>query len=493
MKKNSDYKSPFNDAQDDRYRILVTGASGYVGGRLVPLLLQEGYPVRCMVRNPAKLSGRSWQQAEITAGDVLKPETLAAALKDIDIAYYLVHSMSGSDDFEEMDIRAAANFAQAAANNRVKRIIYLGGLAKNTADMSPHLRSRQKVGEVLGQTGVPVTELRASIVIGSGSASFEIIRDLVRKLPVMITPKWVNSLCEPIAIRNVLNYLTGCINEPRTVGEILEIGGGEVLSYGEMMRQVAEITGRKLRIISVPVLTPKLSAYWLNLVTTVPMNIAFPLVEGLRNDTICSDHRIREWIPQELLSFRKAVRRALQREKSGSLDSRWTEAESGSLQATELKLEGRFLQDYRVLLTPESPETVFNKLRQIGGDTGWYYANWLWKLRGGMDRLIGGVGMRRGRRHPTDLRIGDAVDFWRVEAVDPPRYLKLRAEMKLPGTAWLEFNISKNPQGLTQFEQKAVFKPQKVFGKLYWYLTMPFHFFIFRNMAKRITEGNAQK
>ncbi|MBN2367359.1 MAG: SDR family oxidoreductase [Calditrichaeota bacterium] len=472
-------------------KILVAGASGYIGGRLVPILLKEKYSVRCLARTPEKLKARNWPSVEIIEGDVLNPVTLETALKGIDIAYYLIHSMGNQKNFEETDARGARNFAVAARETGVKRIIYLGGLAKASENLSPHLKSRQEVGQILGETGIPVTELRASIIIGSGSASFEIIRDLVNKLPIMITPRWVKSLCEPISIQNILQYLTGCLTEPRTVGQILEVGGEEVLSYKEMMKTVAEVLGKKLWMIPVPVLTPRLSAYWLNLVTTVPMSIAYPLIEGLRNDSITSNDQIKSWIKLDLLSFRESVEIALIKETSLSPESRWTEADLMKDQIISEKWSAKIFHDQRKILSSLPAESIFNTVQRIGGNVGWYYADWLWKLRGLLDRLIGGVGMRRGRRHPTELRIGDPVDFWRVEKFEPGKYLKLRAEMKLPGKAWLEFRVKDTYDQKSLFEQTATFTPSGITGIAYWYLVMPFHFLVFRNMAKRLVKSAA--
>lgn len=469
-----------------KLKIAVLGASGYVGGRLVPKLLEEGYSVRCLARNPEKLSSRDWPSAEIIYGDVLNPDSLSPALQNIDVLYYLVHSMQGKADFKDLDIRASKNCGAAARAAGVKRIIYLGALAKQSTDLSPHLKSRQEVGNVLRQAGVEVTELRASIIIGSGSASFEIIRDLVKKLPLMITPRWVRSLCEPISIDNVLEYLLACLEEPRTVNQILEIGGGEVLSYGNMMKAVAEVMGKKLVMISVPVLTPRLSGYWLNIVTTVPMSIAHPLVEGLRNDSVTTDHRIREWINIELHPFKESVRKALEEDQQGLLASRWTEAENSLSTISEKNIQLKVLQDQRIVKSELPAEKIFQVFQSVGGDNGWYYANWLWQLRGIMDRMIGGVGMRRGRRHPIEIRIGDAIDFWRVEKFEPGRSLKLKAEMKLPGQAWLEFKVQSTPDQTSVFEQNATFFPANWIGYFYWYAIFPVHMLVFKNMAKSI-------
>jgi uncharacterized protein YbjT (DUF2867 family) len=465
-------------------KILIAGATGYVGTRLIPKLVEEGHVIRCLARNPEKLTDRNWPGVEFVQGDVLDLTSLKSALKDIDIAYYLVHAMGNQGDFRSRDKQSARNFALAAKLNGIERIIYLGGLGDPEQNLSDHLQSRQEVGRILNSTGIAVTELRAAIIIGWGSASFEIIRDLVKKLPVMITPRWVKSRCQPIAIDDVLYYLIAVLKDSRTIGETFDIGGDEILTYEAMMRQVALIMGKKLKIINVPVLTPHLSSYWLNLVTSVPMSIAFPLVEGLRNDTICSDQRINEYIPLTKTSFKDAVRMALQTAKNNYLESRWTQADIIDNTVTD-SLNGKFLYDEQILSSPATAKEIFHRIQKIGGTTGWYYANWAWKLRGIFDRLIGGIGMRRGRRHPTELRVGDTIDFWRVEKLKIDSYLKLRAEMKLPGIAWLEFKV--NQEGSkTILVQRASFKPANWFGYAYWYLLLPVHLLIFKNMARKI-------
>ncbi|MBD3385282.1 DUF2867 domain-containing protein [candidate division KSB1 bacterium] len=462
-------------------KILVAGATGYVGGLLVPLLLEKGFSVRCMARNPAKLAAREWKTKDRVAADTLDPASLDTAMERIDIAYYLIHAMGSKGDFKRKDIQSAQNFARAASRAGIQRIVYLGGLGREADGLSDHLRNRQEVGRVLSETGISVTELRASIIIGAGSASFEIIRDLVKKLPVMITPRWVQSRAEPIAVDDVLFYLIACLEESRTINQVLEIGGGEILTYGGMMKQVAAVMNKRLVMIKVPVLTPHLSAYWLNLMTTVPMSLAFSLVEGLRNDTICHDHRIRKWIPRNLIPFQEAVRRALNQKLP---DSRWTEASGESKELLSEK-DRHFFKDERLVHTDVRSEKLFGIIQRIGGENGWYYASRVWRLRGFLDRLIGGVGMRRGRRHPVQLRAGDAVDFWRLETMIPGKMIKLRAEMKLPGTAWLQFKVSESARG-SVLEQTAIFEPDGFFGQLYWIVLKPVHFFIFRNMARNI-------
>ena len=466
--------------------ILVTGATGYIGGRLVPELLGAGHVVRVLARDPRKLASSVWQgRVEVAKGDVLKAETLPAALADIEVAYYLVHSMADKGgDFARRDRDAAEAFGRAAAAAGVRRIIYLGGLGSADAELSEHLQSRQDVGAALKLGGVAVTELRAAIIVGSGSASFEIIRDLARKLPVMICPRWVNSRCEPIAVRQVLGYLVGVLGEPRTIGQVLEIGGGEVLTYADLLRQCAEVMGRRLRILIVPVLTPGLSAYWLNLVTSVSMSVARPLVEGLRNDVVTTDQRIREWIKVEPTTYREAVTRAIKRSaEPGRLESRWTAAQTRPVRLPDPQHE---MFDRREVATTKTAPAVFAAVQRIGGDTGWYYADWIWRLRGLLDRLFAGPGMRRGRSHPTEVAIGDPIDFWRVEDFLEGRRLKLRAEMKVPGAATLTFEVEPSPAGGCRLIQTAEFTPYNFWGRLYWWSLIPLHGVIFRRMAEAI-------
>lgn len=475
--------------------ILVTGATGYIGGRLVPMLLERGHKVKVLVREPRKLARRKWQGVEILKGDVLRPETLPAALSETEVAYYLVHSLTTSGaDFADLDRMAAHNFAVAAKAAGLKRIIYLGGLGIPGADLSEHLKSRHQTGDALRSTGVSVTELRAAIIVGSGSASFLMIYDLVQKLPFLICPRWVNSKCEPISVRQVMTYLVGVLEEPKTVGEILEIGSGEVLTYKEMMEQCAEVLGRRLNIITVPVLTPRLSSYWLNLVTRVPTSLVRPLVDGLRNDVVCQDNRIRQWIKVPEISYREAVQLALNKMKLQDVESSWTDANTANPSTSE-DLQKFCYKDERSALCAAKGSTLFSVIQEIGGDTGWYHADWLWQLRAGMDWLIGGVGMRRGRRDPFKLEVGDPLDFWRVEDLEQDKILVLRAEMKLPGTARLTFQISDagaDQGGITQplvrLKISAHFWPTPIWGHLYWYLVVPLHSYVFQGLLNSVIE-----
>jgi uncharacterized protein YbjT (DUF2867 family)/uncharacterized protein YndB with AHSA1/START domain len=468
--------------------ILVTGVTGYIGGRLVPRLLAASYRVRCLARDPARLQGRPWLgQVEVLAGDCLQPATLVAAMQGIDAAYYLVHSMAGGRDFEQRDVQAARNFAQTATAAGVRRIIYLGGLGDSETELSEHLRSRQETGEILREAGVPVTEFRAPVIVGSGSLSFEIIRYLTERLPVMICPRWLYTRVQPIAIRNVLDYLMATLDAPESAGRIIEIGGAEVLTYGDMLRGYAQARGLKRGLLPVPVLTPRLSSYWVHLVTPVPAAIARPLIQGLRNDVIVRDDRARQLFPNiQPMDYATAVKLALKNLDTGHVETAWSDALSSSqgevpalLSATQ---EGIILER-RQRVVNASPASVFRAFTSLGGRTGWLYFDWAWQLRGLVDRLLGGVGMRRGRRDPQDVRPGDALDFWRVEAVEANHLMRLRAEMKVPGRAWLEFRVEPREGGASLLSQTAFFAPRGLAGLLYWYLLYPIHALIFSGMV----------
>ncbi len=479
-------------------KILVTGATGYVGGRLISRLLEKGYPVRALGRSVAKLKNRPWSDhpgVELAAGDVLDYESLLAAAQDCNDAFYLVHSMlPGQKDFEATDRKAALNMRQATEEARVKRLIYLGGLGEASSTLSRHLKSRTEVGEILSAGKVPVTILRAGMILGSGSASFEILRYLVDRLPVMITPRWVQTLCQPIAIRNVIGYLAGCLENPETQGKTFDIGGPEILTYRKLMEIYAEEAGLKKRlIIGVPVLTPRLSSYWIDLVTPVPASIARPLAEGLRNPVVCRDNSIRQLIPQELLDARQAIRLALAATRQNEIKTHWTDA--GPLPQAEALYSGdpswaggTLLKDARAVEVRSEKKRLWQIIVSIGGTSGWYHADWLWKLRGFLDRMFGGAGLRRGRKDQTRLKPGDALDFWRVLSVRDEDHLLLLAEMKLPGTATLEFKLISTPHGTQQLTQTAQFSPKGLWGILYWYLLLPFHHYVFSGMAKQIAK-----
>jgi uncharacterized protein YbjT (DUF2867 family) len=471
--------------------ILVTGASGYIGGRLVPRLLEAGYKIRVLVRDSHRLQGRSWQKlVEVCEGDVFKPETLKEAMRDVSTAYYLIHSMMDTPDFHQQDLTAAKNFSEAASAAGVKRIIYLGGLGDPDAPLSEHLRSRQQTGETLRQSGVPITEFRAAIIVGSGSVSFEMIRYLTELLPVMICPQWVYTRVQPIAIRDVLAYLKEALVTPDSEDAIIEIGGSDILTYGEMMTQYASVRGLRRWLIPVPVLTPRLSSYWVHWMTPIPAEISRPLIAGLRNEVVVRDNRAAQLFPQIKLShYKEAVKLALERLEASHIETSWSDAlasSSGKVSAAELKnIEGMIIER-RQRLVATLPDRVYAAFTGLGGDRGWLYMNWAWRVRGILDRLVGGVGFRRGRRHPTELRVGDALDFWRVEAVDPGHSLRLRAEMKVPGRAWLQFEVELSDQETSLLTQTAFFAPKGLGGFLYWYLLYPIHSLIFSGLIRQL-------
>jgi uncharacterized protein YbjT (DUF2867 family) len=476
--------------QTDAGLILVTGATGYVGGRLVPRLLENGYRVRCLVRDPDRLQGRPWHsQVEIVAGDVLQPDSLAPAMQDVTAAYYLIHSMGGGADFHQRDMTAASNFSQAAQAAGVERLIYLGGLANPETALSEHLRSRQQTGDALRSGGVPVTEFRAGVIVGSGSLSFEIMRYLTERVPVMICPRWVYTRTQPISIRDVLAYLTAALSAPESAGRIIEIGGADVITYGEMMQLYAEVRGLKRLMIPVPVLTPRLSSYWVDLVTPIPAAIARPLIEGLRNENVVSEPGAAEIFPHiQPVGYRTAVERTLNALQASNVETAWSDAlivSQGDAPPVILTTHEGMILERRQRLVAASPAAVYQIFTGLGGKRGWLYMNWAWGIRGFLDRLVGGVGVRRGRRDPDDLRIGDALDFWRVEAIEPDQLLRLRAEMKVPGKAWLQFKVT--PQdGQTHLSQTAFFAPKGLFGWLYWYALYPLHSLIFSGLIDQI-------
>ena len=473
--------------------VLVTGATGYIGGRLAPRLLQAGYRVRCLVRDPGRLQGRPWlDQVELVTGDVLHSETLPAAMDGVFAAYYLVHSMASGPGFDERDLTAARQFGLAAAAAGVERIIYLGGLGDPNAELSQHLRSRQQTGDALREAGVPVTEFRAGVIVGSGSLSFELIRYLIERLPMMICPRWLYTCIQPIGIRNVLEYLIAALDTPESSGEIIEIGGADVLTYGDMMLGYAEARGLKRRLIPVPILTPRLSSYWVHLVTPIPAIIAQPLIEGLRNEVVVRDDKARRLFPEiKPFDYQRAVELALARLDSGEVETMWSDAlmtTQGDVPPVVLStLEGMILE-HRQLHVPVPAATVYCSFAGLGGARGWLYMNWVWHLRGLLDRLVGGVGMRRGRRDPDHLRVGEALDFWRVEAVEPGHLIRLRAEMKVPGRAWLQFHVHPQPGDRSILSQTAYFAPKGVWGLIYWYALYPIHKVIFAGMIRKIAE-----
>jgi uncharacterized protein YbjT (DUF2867 family) len=480
--------------------ILVTGATGYVGARLIPKLLARGYRVRAAGRAIEKLRSYSWAKnpsVECVSIDVLDLSSLKKACDGCWCAFYLVHSMNPNhSDFAEADRRAANHMVTAATDSNFERLIYLGGLGSEDPEFSKHLRSRAEVGKILKSSSVPLTEFHAGMIIGSGSASFEILRYLVDRLPVMVTPRWVTTLSQPIAIRNVLEYLAGCIDKQETIGQSFDLGGPETITYRRLMDVYAEEAKLPKRlVIPVPVLTPRLSSYWIHLVTPVPAFIAKPLAEGLRNPILCKENRIREIIPQELLDCRQAIRLAIDQTQENRIESRWTDA--GLIPPSEWTnigdphwAGGTVLQDRRTKIVPTSAQNLWESIARIGGNTGWYHANWLWRFRGLLDRLVGGVGLRRGRRNPSDLRPGDALDFWRVVEVDPPLHLLLAAEMKLPGKAVLDFRIKPNGPNTVEIIQTASFQPRGLLGILYWYGVYPLHRMVFRGLLDGIIRNS---
>jgi len=480
--------------------ILVAGATGYVGGRLIPALLDSAYSVRAMGRSLEKIGCRPWAghgRVELVKGDVLDLESLERAASGCRIAYYLVHSMiAQKGQFVEADRRAAQNMATAAAAAGMERIIYLGGLAGAVkGDLSKHLKSRIEVAEILQSGTVPTTDLRTPMILGSGSASFEILRYLVERLPAMTTPRWVHSLNQPIAIRNVITYLVECLKHDETIGQTYDIGGPDILTYRDLLDIYAEEAHLPKRlIIPVPVLTPTLSALWIHLISPVPASIAQPLTEGLTSDAVCTENRIQEIIPQKLLTCRDAIRLALERVKQEQVDTCWMDAgdllEPEWAHCGDAEWAGGTIMNcgYRARIKA-TVDDVWQPVSRIGGKTGWYFGTFLWRLRGILDRLVGGVGLRRGRRHPTEIGVGDALDFWRVLEVDPPQRLLLVAEMKTPGEALLEFQITPVAKGQVELQMLSRFMPKGLFGILYWYVLYPFHQWIFYGMLKSIARS----
>jgi uncharacterized protein YbjT (DUF2867 family) len=476
-------------------RVAVIGATGYVGGRLVPQLITAGHTVRCLARSPERLDRVSWRDdVEVVTADVLDRASLEAAFDGIEAVFYLVHAMGQSGDFEQLDRTGAENTRAAAEACGVGHIVYLGGLGRDDAErLSPHLASRHEVGTVLARGRVPVTELRAAVIIGSGSVSFEMLRHLSEVLPVMVCPRWVTrTRCQPIAIADVLHYLVAVLDSGPAASRVLEIGGPDVVTYREMMDRYAAVAGLRRRVVvPVNVLSPRLSSQWINLVTPLPYQLAKPLVESLVNDVVVRpDRDIRGVIPHEPISFDEAVRRALDRTQNEAVATSWMDSPPSRSPAVAMPQDpswagGKVFEDRQAVTTAASPEAVFATAAGIGGQRGWYVANPLWTARGWIDKLIGGVGMRRGRRDPDELRVGDALDFFRVEAYDPPTLLRLRAEMKLPGDAWLTWTVT-DDGGSTTLCQLARFHPRGVAGRLYWWVLLPFHRVIWRRLAVRL-------
>ncbi len=490
--------------EGQRLHCLVTGASGYIGGRLVPELLQQGHRVRCLARTPGKLRDHPWvKHAETVQGDVTDPESVAAALRGVDVAYYLVHALGTGSGFEDTDREAARTFAEQARIAGVRRIVYLGGLTPRNVperSLSPHLRSRAEVGEIFLGSPVPATVLRAAVVIGSGSASFEMLRYLTERLPVMVTPSWVHTRIQPIAVRDVLRYLVGSATMPADVDRAFDIGGPDVLTYRDMMLRYAAVAGLPRRfIVPVPVLTPRLSSHWVGLVTPVPASIARPLTESLRHEVVCREHDIARHVPDapgRPLPFDEALALALRRVREAQVATRWSSASVPGAPSDPLPTDpdwagGSLYQDERHRPVDASREALWRVIEGIGGENGWYSSPPAWAVRGRLDRFAGGVGLRRGRRDTERLRVGDSLDFWRVEEIEPGRLLRLRAEMRLPGLAWLEMRAETDDEGRTRYRQRALFHPRGLLGHAYWWSVAPFHAVVFGGMARNIARAAA--
>jgi len=467
-------------------RILVTGATGYIGGRLIPRLLDRGHDVRVLVRNPDRIRGRRWaDDVEVCTGDLLNESSLPPALEGIDVAYYLVHSMGGKNNFETIDRQAAANFVTYARG--LKHLIYLGGLVPQNDVRSRHLASRAEVGAILREA-LPTTEFRAGPIIGSGSASFEMVRYLTERLPVMIAPRWILNPVQPIAVRDVMQYLLTALDRP-ALG-IVNIGM-EALTFKQMMHGYASVRGLRRLIIPVPVLAPGLAARWVGLVTPIPNALAVPLIRGVIAPLVCEQDVAREHFPDiHPIDYQLAVRLAIERTLDDAVETRW----SGAMGDSDIGLTDRegLIREVRTVRINANAQRVFDTFTSLGGDRGWLAWNWAWTLRGLLDRIVGGPGLRRGRRHPQQLLVGESLDFWRVETVDAPRLLRLRAEMKVPGRAWLQFEAIEE-EDCTRLVQTAIFAPDGLPGALYWYSLYPVHRLIFSAMARavgRIAEAN---
>ncbi|MGV3642286.1 MAG: SDR family oxidoreductase [Adhaeribacter sp.] len=482
-------------------KILLTGATGYIGKRLLPVLLAQGHEVVCCVRDKNRFSPENLPQpsrVSVLEVDFLQPVQPNPSIKDIDAAYYLIHSMSAAtDDFGKLEADSAQNFIALVEQTSARQIIYLGGIT-NEKQLSKHLASRKKVAEILGGSSIPLTSLHAGIIVGSGSASFEIIRDLVEKLPLMITPKWLNTRIQPIAIRDVLAYLSGVLLRPETFHQSYDVGGPDVLTYKEMLLQFAQVRGLKRFIFTVPVMTPRLSSYWLYFVTSTSYRLAVNLVNSMKVEVVARDNKLEQLLGVHPMSYKEAVRLAFQKIEQNNVVSSWKDAlvssyrNSSLLPHIQVPVDGVFT-DSRQLPISGDPAQVLDNIWSIGGRRGWYYGDWLWQIRGLLDKLAGGVGLRRGRTNPHTIYTGDSLDFWRVLAADKAnRRLLLYAEMKLPGEAWLEIQIIEK-EGRPYLQQTATFRPKGLLGRLYWYAVLPFHYFVFAGMAANITRYKKQE
>ena len=479
---------------------LVTGATGYIGGRLVPELLAAGHRVRVMTRSPDRLRDHPWAgDFEIVQADAADVAQVGAACAGADVVYYLVHALGSGPAFEETDRLMARVMARAVREAGVGRLVYLGALEPEGEELSPHLRSRVEVGEILLRSGVPTVVLRAAVVLGSGSASFEMLRHLTERLPVMVTPRWVHSRIQPIAVRDVLRYLVGCTSLPSSVHRAFDVGGPDRMSYADMMQRYAAVAGLpRRRILPVPLLTPSLSSHWVGLITPVPASIARPLVESLRNTVVCREHDIAAYVPdppEGLLGFDDAVRLAIQRVRDSAVATRWSSASVPGAPSDPLPTDpdwagGSLYVDERTRTTTVPPGDLWQVVEGIGGDTGWYSFPLAWRVRGWLDRAVGGVGLRRGRRDPRRLFVGDALDFWRVEEREEGRLLRLRAEMRLPGLAWLEFHVEHDPAGRgSLLRQRATFAPHGLAGHVYWWAIAAFHGIVFGGMVRGLARA----
>ncbi len=467
--------------------ILLTGATGYIGGRLLPLLSERGYRVRCLTRRPVAMQSREYQGVEVAEGNVLDRGSLIQAMKGVDAAYYLVHSMGSRKKFEEEDRAAAHNFSEAAKAAGVKRIIYLGGLGSAEHNLSLHLKSRHETGRILSESGVSTIEFRASVVIGSGSLSFEMVRALTERLPVLITPRWVSVPTQPIAVNDILAYLLEALDVECDGSRVYEIGGADVVSYGDLMREYANQRGLKRLMVPVPVLTPTLSSLWLGLVTPVYARIGRKLIDSIRNPTVVNDASALSDFSVKPIGVKQAVAAALQNEDHRFAQTRWSDALSSVGRQRDwggVRFGSRII-DSRSMVVDASPHDAFLPIERIGGANGWYYGTFLWRIRGWIDLVVGGAGLRRGRRDPNHVSVGDTLDFWRVEAIEPGRLLRLYAEMKVPGRAWLQFEVEPNEEG-SVIRQTAMFDPMGLPGLLYWYALYPIHQIVFAGMLREV-------
>ena len=471
--------------------ILVTGATGYVGGRLVPRLVEAGYRVRCMSRDPERLEGRPWRnQVEVVKGDALDKASVVAAMQGVSVAYYMIHGVQSGIVHAERDMTAARNFAEAAEAAGIQRIIYLGELVNTTDYLSPYLRARHETGYILRYSRVPVTEFRAGMIVGSGSVLFEMIRYLSEREFMFICPRWFFSMAQPIAIRDVLAYLLAALDSPESIGKMIEIGGATRLTYADMLFAYARERNLKRFLIPTPFYAPRLSAFWVHMVTPIHWRLVLPLIDGLRAELVVHDDLAKELFPQiKPLDFQTATHLALRRIRRDNVETSWSDAlvtTAGDIKPYTFTVEEGLMVERRQVLVDVAPESVYRAYTGLGGDRGWLYMDWAWVIRGWLDKLVGGVGLRRGRRHPDEIWPGESLDFWRVEALEKNRLMRLRAEMKVPGDAWLQFESLPQENGKTLLTVKAFFDVHGVTGLLYWYAMFPFHKFIFDGLTNRL-------